>query len=316
MYGDTAQNQTDQELIAWLDTIPLSKFVKNPTRDFADAVLMAEILKWYYPSHVELHNYVSASSLHAKKENWSTLNWKVFARLNMRLSKGMIHHLASASQGTIERLLWQLRIKILGNGEDVHRSRLKCSTEKEDDDVKTSKEKAGDDSPGKDGRLDSSGEITNEPDTHAKSHEPNPSKFARFKRKIFIVVGWLVRFSLVWSVLAYCRLRLFGKRDALVADATAKQVENVIEETVPRTVYADLKQELREKEELTRSLNHKIAYLESSMKLKDLRISTLSEQIPQNAVEMDQLMKPRPSDSARSKLRVLRSQNFHETKTN
>ncbi|EZA54382.1 Sperm flagellar protein [Ooceraea biroi] len=208
-----------------------------------DQVLMAEILKWYYPSHVELHNYVSASSLHAKKENWSTLNWKVFARLNMRLSKGMIHHLASASQGTIERLLWQLRIKILGNGEDVHRSRLKCSTEKEDDDVKTSS-------------------------------------------------------------------------DALVADATAKQVENVIEETVPRTVYADLKQELREKEELTRSLNHKIAYLESSMKLKDLRISTLSEQIPQNAVEMDQLMKPRPSDSARSKLRVLRSQNFHETKTN
>jgi len=77
------------------------------------------------------------------------------------------------------------------------------------------------------------------------------------------------------------------------------------------TIYAELKQELREKEEIIRSLNHKIAYLESSMKLKDLRISNLTEQIPQNAIE-DQ--KSRHND-IRLKLR-LRSHNIHEIKTN
>jgi hypothetical protein len=81
------------------------------------------------------------------------------------------------------------------------------------------------------------------------------------------------------------------------------------------TIYEELKQELREKEEVIHALNHKIAYLESSMKLKDLRISNLTEQIPQNIIEMDQMTKSRNNDSARLKLR-LRSHNIHEIKTN
>jgi len=109
------------------------------------------------------------------------------------------------------------------------------------------------------------------------------------------------------------------KADALVADVEIKEqvaeVENVINETVSGTMYTELKQELREKEEVIRALNHKIAYLESSMKLKDLRISNLTEQIPQNTIETDQIIKLRQNDNARSKLR-LRSYNIPEIKTN
>jgi len=84
---------------------------------------MAELLKLYYPRHVELHNYVPASSLQAKRENWSTLNRKVLRKLDMKLNKDTIHHLANASQGTIEKLLWELRRKVLGGEEDKSKSK-------------------------------------------------------------------------------------------------------------------------------------------------------------------------------------------------
>lgn len=107
------------------------------------------------------------------------------------------------------------------------------------------------------------------------------------------------------------------KGDALTAGvATEEQAVNVTEVTVPRAVYAELTQELREKEEAIRTLNHKIAYLESSMRLKDLRISSLTEQIPQNAVGDTDQTKPRAScESTYSKLRA-RSHNLCEAKTN
>lgn len=97
---------------------------------------MAELLKLYYPRHVELHNYAPASSLHAKRENWSTLNRKVLSKLDMKLNKDTIHHLANASQGAIEKLLCELRTKILMEEENAHNSKLKCSPQEAD--VKTS----------------------------------------------------------------------------------------------------------------------------------------------------------------------------------
>lgn len=97
-----------------------------------------------------------------------------------------------------------------------------------------------------------------------------------------------------------------------LANVTTEKIEDA---NVQRTIYAELKQELREKEEVISTLNHKIAYLESSMKLKDLRISSLAAQILQNAVEMDQSAKSQLVDGARVKLRS-RSHNFHEDKAN
>lgn len=102
--------------------------------------------------------------------------------------------------------------------------------------------------------------------------------------------------------------------DALV-DVATERIEDVNDESVQRAIYTELKQELREKEEIISTLNHKITYLESSMKLKDLRISSLATQILQNAVEVDQSAKSQSNDGVRAKLRS-RSHNFHETKAN
>lgn len=39
--------------------------------------MVAEIIKYYWPKLIDLHNYVPASSLLNKISNWETLNRKV-----------------------------------------------------------------------------------------------------------------------------------------------------------------------------------------------------------------------------------------------
>ena len=47
----------------WVDEIPLSRAKKNITRDFADGVLIAEIVSIYAPKIIEKHNYSLAHSV-------------------------------------------------------------------------------------------------------------------------------------------------------------------------------------------------------------------------------------------------------------
>ena len=63
-----------QLLYTWVDDIPLSRPKKNIARDFSDGVLMAEIVKHFFPKLVQLHNYSTASSYTQKLYNWNTLN--------------------------------------------------------------------------------------------------------------------------------------------------------------------------------------------------------------------------------------------------
>ncbi|XP_015429496.1 PREDICTED: sperm flagellar protein 1-like [Dufourea novaeangliae] len=111
-----SEDQAEQ-LYTWIATIPFSKPKKNLTRNFSDAVLMAEVLKVYYPRFVDLHNYVPANNLTTKKENWNILNRKVFSKINMKLSKDMINQLANSQPGVAEHLLLELRSKILKNSD-------------------------------------------------------------------------------------------------------------------------------------------------------------------------------------------------------
>lgn len=74
---------------------------------------MAELLKRYYPKHVDVHNYVAGNSIAKKIDNWYTLNRKVFSKINMKLRKELINQLASSQPGVIEKVLADLRAKIL-----------------------------------------------------------------------------------------------------------------------------------------------------------------------------------------------------------
>lgn len=74
---------------------------------------MAELLKRYYPKYVDVHNYVAGNSTAKKIDNWSMLNRKVLSKIDMRLEKETINQLASSQPGVIEKVLGDLRVKIL-----------------------------------------------------------------------------------------------------------------------------------------------------------------------------------------------------------
>ena len=88
---------------------------------------------------------------------------------------------------------------------------------------------------------------------------------------------------------------------------------NKEEDTIPRHMCAQIGQKLHEMDDIISSLNHKIAYLQSVMKLKDLRISNLTSQILQNAVESEQLGKIQTNNDAQASNKSRpRSQNIRE----
>ena len=66
-----------REVYEWVDTFNLSKIKRNIARDFADGVLLLEILKDYYPSNVCLNTIVQAHSKSDKTRNWDYLRSKL-----------------------------------------------------------------------------------------------------------------------------------------------------------------------------------------------------------------------------------------------
>jgi len=74
---------------------------------------MAELLKRYYPKNVDVHNYVAGNSVAKKIDNWSTLNRKVLSKMDMKLGKDVINQLANSQSGVIEKVLADLRAKIM-----------------------------------------------------------------------------------------------------------------------------------------------------------------------------------------------------------
>ncbi len=86
-----------QDLYTWIDEIPLSRPKKNISRDFSDAgqsypmktscpvnnsihnsslvlVMAAELVNYFFPRLVELHNYSMANSFNQKLDNWKLIN--------------------------------------------------------------------------------------------------------------------------------------------------------------------------------------------------------------------------------------------------
>ncbi|XP_058652075.1 sperm flagellar protein 1 isoform X2 [Onychostoma macrolepis] len=104
--------ETLQDLYAWIDKIPLSRPKRNITRDFSDGVMTAEVVKHFFPKLVELHNYTPAHSMQQKLSNWSTLNRKVFSKLNFHISEETAKNIVVSTAGYIEPVLCSLREKI------------------------------------------------------------------------------------------------------------------------------------------------------------------------------------------------------------
>lgn len=101
-----------ENLYNWLDSIPFSKKKKSLARDFSDGILAAQLIKYFFPSMVEIHNYAITSSVEKKKINWRTLSNKVLKKLGFPLSEATIKDLANSKREATEYFLITLRAKI------------------------------------------------------------------------------------------------------------------------------------------------------------------------------------------------------------
>ncbi|CAD8056383.1 unnamed protein product [Paramecium sonneborni] len=100
------------EVYNWVDTIPLSRPKRHIGRDFADGVLMAEIVQHYIPRIVDIHNYSLAHSVQQKQYNWNTLNTKVFRKMGFQITQKDIDAVISVVPEAIERILKVVQVKI------------------------------------------------------------------------------------------------------------------------------------------------------------------------------------------------------------
>lgn len=68
--GPMMDDEELQRIYQWVDDIPLTRPKRNIARDFADGVLVAEIVGHYFPKLIEVHNYPAANSYATKMYNW------------------------------------------------------------------------------------------------------------------------------------------------------------------------------------------------------------------------------------------------------
>ncbi|CAD8077543.1 unnamed protein product [Paramecium sonneborni] len=115
------------QLYTWVDAVPFSRPKKNIATDFADGILMAEVVHHYLPKQVDLQNYSQANSFQSKLSNWNTLNTKVFQNLGFQLTQNDIQQVISAQTGAIERVLKIIKEKIINYQDNQTVEPLKSS---------------------------------------------------------------------------------------------------------------------------------------------------------------------------------------------
>ncbi len=97
------------EVYLWVDKIPLSRQKRNINRDFSDGTLTAEIIKYYHPKLVSLHNFPQAHSFKQKFTNWDTLNRKVLKRIRADITSEQIEYIVNLKPDFIEKFLYLLK---------------------------------------------------------------------------------------------------------------------------------------------------------------------------------------------------------------
>jgi len=118
------------DLLRWIDSVKLSRPKKILHRDFADGVLVAEIMAHHFPACVEIHNYVASNNMKGKLKNWKLLNAKVLPKFGFTIPAlkvmdaerqphpncgvpmdeiSFMHNIISAKPNYIEIVLHELR---------------------------------------------------------------------------------------------------------------------------------------------------------------------------------------------------------------
>ena len=107
-YQITAQ----YDILAWLDTIPLSRPVHNLETDFTDGILIAEIIAYFFPEYVELEMFRITRNMSQRIKNWRLLNSDVLPKISLHAPGTVVHDITNGDHRAIELFLLHLREKL------------------------------------------------------------------------------------------------------------------------------------------------------------------------------------------------------------
>ena len=100
------------DFLAWLDTIPLSRPIRHLPTDFADGILIAEIIGSYFPDSIDYDRFRPARKMSQRTKNWRRLNSDALPKLSLTAPGTLVHHITNGDQRSVELFLLHLREKI------------------------------------------------------------------------------------------------------------------------------------------------------------------------------------------------------------
>ncbi|CAF1163824.1 unnamed protein product [Rotaria sp. Silwood1] len=100
------------DILAWLDTIPLSRPVRHLDTDFSDGILVAEIIAYFFPEYVDLDMFIIARNMSQRTKNWRILNSDVLPKLSLHAPGTVVHDITNGDHRAVELFLLHLREKI------------------------------------------------------------------------------------------------------------------------------------------------------------------------------------------------------------
>jgi len=100
------------DILAWLDTIPLSRPVHNLESDFSDGILIAEIIGYFFPEYVEIEMFHVARNMSQRTKNWRLLNSDVLPKLSLHAPGTVVHDITNGDNRAVELFLLHLREKL------------------------------------------------------------------------------------------------------------------------------------------------------------------------------------------------------------
>lgn len=123
------QSTAEYDILAWLETIPLTRPVRNFATNFADGTLVAEIIAYFFPEYIDLDLFRTARNMSQRTKNWRLLNSNVLPKLSLHAPGTVVHDITNGDQRATELFLLHLREKIEGHLlRTGRRSRLQWET--------------------------------------------------------------------------------------------------------------------------------------------------------------------------------------------
>ncbi|XP_012879250.1 PREDICTED: spermatogenesis-associated protein 4 [Dipodomys ordii] len=94
-------------ILRWLQSLDLSFFPRNISRDFSNGFLIAEIFCIYYPWDLKITSFENGCSLKVKLDNWAQIE-KFMAKKKLKLPAELIHGTIHCKAGVPEILIQEV----------------------------------------------------------------------------------------------------------------------------------------------------------------------------------------------------------------